>query len=168
MLLLLLSLLEVVVLDKWDLLEFSWHVPIPLLLLFTVTTAPLGLMATARNKLPRHPLSLHSLSMAPIYGDHQSARTEASTSACIVHRAQLEAGDITVIRHFPLHSKIMRFPLMLPSLWCRQSQPGVNTSTVKAPWLMGQCHASGRLYVCNIKIFVYARIAVEKGNFMYS
>lgn len=101
--------------------------------------------------------------MVPIYGHHQSARSQASTSARFVCCALPEAGDI--IHHFPPLSKIMQSSQPPHSLWCRQSEPAVYIST-ESPMADGllSCNQLNE-DVCNVKIFVYERLVLEKGNF---
>lgn len=76
--------------------------------------------------------------------------------------AQLEAED-----YFPPHSKIMQSPLMLPLLWCRQSQPGVYTSTEKSCGSEGNVmQVTEGLYVFNVRISLYERIVLDTDNFI--
>lgn len=79
-----------------------------------------------------------------------------------MYYAQLEAED-----YFPPHSKIMQSPLMLPLLWCRQSQPGVYTSTEKPCGSEGNVmQVTEGLYVFNVRISLYERIALYTDNFI--
>lgn len=56
---------------------------------------------------------------------------------------------------------------MLPLLWCRQSQPGVYTSTGKPCGSEGNVmQVTEGLYVFNVRISLYERIALYTDNFI--
>lgn len=139
---------------KLDLLEFSWHVPIPFLLLFAAATAPQGLTAKATKQVSRHPPSLHSkCSIVPV----PYVCIISALELCLFHVLCTVSGW----EHYtpcPPTPTIMQSPSMLPSLWSRQSEARVNTSIQKPPgWGGNVIQITRRPHVCNIKVLYMKR-----------